>query len=73
MLWIPLIAWLAAVLVAAVILGFCAYEIVWKARRLRRDLERLLGLGESLQQLQGDVAAAQQRLAQQRLARTGVR
>jgi hypothetical protein len=61
--WIPVISWLAAVVVAAVILGFCAYEIVWKARRLQRDLERLRGLGESLQQLQGDVAAAQRRLA----------
>jgi hypothetical protein len=66
--WIPVISWLAAVVVAAVILGFCAYEIVWKARRLQRDLQRLQGLGESLQQLQGDVAAAQRRLAS-----TGVR
>jgi hypothetical protein len=66
--WIPVISWLAAAMVAAVILGFCAYEIGWKARRLQRDLERLQGLGESLQQLQGDVAAAQRRLAS-----TGVR
>ena len=27
MLWIPLIAWVAAVVVALVVLGFCAYEI----------------------------------------------
>jgi hypothetical protein len=50
------------------VLGFCAYEIVWKARRLQSDLERLMALGGALQALQGDVAAAQQRLA-----RAGVR
>lgn len=66
--WIPLLAWLGAVVFALVVLGFCAYEIVWKARRLQSDLERLMALGGALQALQGDVAAAQQRLA-----RAGVR
>ena len=41
MLWIPIAAWAGAVLFAAVVLGFCAYEIVWKARRLQSDLARL--------------------------------
>jgi hypothetical protein len=67
-LWIPVVAWLAAAAFAVVVLGFCAYEIVWKARRLQTDLDRLRTLGESLRRLQDDVAAAQQRLA-----RTGVR
>jgi hypothetical protein len=61
--WIAIIAWLAAVVVAAVVLGFCAYELVWKARRLRADLGQLLGDAESLDQLRGDIAEAQLRLA----------
>jgi hypothetical protein len=65
--WIPIIAWLAAVVVTAVVLGFCGYEITWKARRLRADLAQLQGLGEDLAQLRDNVDAAQQRLA-----RTGV-
>lgn len=52
---------------AAVILGFCGYELVWKTRRLRRDLRQLQGLGAGLSTLRVQAAAAQQRLA-----RTGV-
>jgi outer membrane murein-binding lipoprotein Lpp len=66
--WIPLLVWLGAVVFALVVLGFCAYEIVWKARRLQSDVQRLMALGVALQELQGDVVAAQQRLA-----RAGVR
>lgn len=62
MSWIPLIVWAAALVVAAVVLGFCAYEISWKARRMRDDLGKLRGLAERLAQLQADAAAAQQRL-----------
>jgi outer membrane murein-binding lipoprotein Lpp len=61
--WIPLLVWLGAVVFALVVLGFCAYEIVWKARRLQSDVQRLMALGVALQELQGDVVAAQQRLA----------
>ncbi|HKC29056.1 MAG TPA: hypothetical protein VKB75_13675 [Jatrophihabitans sp.] len=39
--WWPIGAWIAAVLIALVVLGFCAYEITWKADRLRRDMARL--------------------------------
>ncbi|MGI8761250.1 MAG: hypothetical protein ACR2LF_08160 [Jatrophihabitantaceae bacterium] len=63
MSWIPLAAWLAALVVLVVVLGFCAYELNWKARRLRTDLARLQGLAAQLQQLQGDAAVMQQRLA----------
>jgi outer membrane murein-binding lipoprotein Lpp len=66
--WIPLLVWLGAVVFALVVLGFCAYEIVWKARRLQSDVQRLMALGVALQELQSDVVAAQQRLA-----RAGVR
>ncbi len=65
--WIAVIAWLAAVVVALVILGFCAYELVWKARRLRADLQALLGDTATL-----DAAARRHRRGPARLARTGV-
>jgi hypothetical protein len=39
--WVPIGAWIGAVLIALVVLGFCAYEITWKANRLRRDMARL--------------------------------
>lgn len=68
MWWIPLLAWLIAAAVALVVLGFCAYELVWKARRLQRDLRRLQDLVGQLSQLRSEVAAAQVRLA-----RAGVR
>lgn len=63
MVWIPVIAWVSAVVVAAVVLGFCMYEVSWKARRLQSDLQRLSQLGATLNQLQDDLAAAQSRLA----------
>jgi len=66
--WIPLLAWLAAVVIASVVLGFCAHEITWKARRLLRELRWLRVLGDGFSRLQGDVAAGRQRLA-----RTAVR
>jgi hypothetical protein len=61
--WIVVVAWVSAVVVSAVVLGFCAYELGWKARRLRADLATLERLGDSLRRLQQDVTAAQQRLA----------
>ncbi|MCW2521862.1 MAG: hypothetical protein JWO63_197 [Frankiales bacterium] len=44
--WVVGGAWLFAVLFAAVLFGFTAYELSWKARRLQADrakLETLLG------------------------------
>jgi len=61
--WIPLFAWIGAVVIAAVVLGFCAYELFWKMRRLRNDMQALQGVGIDLAQLQDHVAAAAQRLA----------
>jgi hypothetical protein len=59
--WVPIAAWGGAVLVAVVVLGFCAYEIVWKANRLRRDLGKLQAVNGQLVELQGRLAAAQER------------
>jgi hypothetical protein len=61
--WVALFAWIGVVVFAVVILGFCAFELVWKARRLSRDLATLAALGERAQKLQADIAVAQQRLA----------
>ncbi len=68
MSWIPAVAWAAALAVAAVIIGFCAYELHWKSARLRSDLGRLQALGTRLRALQDDAVAAQERAA-----RSGVR
>lgn len=59
---IPVIAWAAAVAVALVVLGFCAYEIIWKTNRLRRDLARLQVAADQLSELRDGLAAAQQRV-----------
>jgi hypothetical protein len=61
--WIPIIAWGAAVLVAVVVLGFCAYEISWKAKRLRGDLGRLQTVADQLNGLRRQVAEVQERVA----------
>lgn len=63
MQWIPIAAWCFAGVLALVVLGFCGYEIFWKAQRLQRDLRRLQGLGDQLTELRGQLADAQQRVA----------
>ncbi len=66
MFWIPIVAWIAAGVGAVVVLGFCAYEIIWKARRLREDLTHLQALAADAQSVQSRLAEAQQRLADTR-------
>ena len=61
--WIPIGAWIGAAVVAVVVLGFCAYELSWKARRLRRDLAQLQELNGQLVDVQGGISAAQARLS----------
>ena len=56
-----LLGWIGAVVVTAVVLGFCAYELAWKSRRLRGDLDRLNRLSDSLAALQADIGVAQRR------------
>ena len=63
MFWVPIAAWCAAVVVAAVVLGFCAYELSWKSKRLRDDLRSLQSLADELAQLRVDLADAQLRVA----------
>jgi outer membrane murein-binding lipoprotein Lpp len=60
---IPIVAWAAAAAVAVVLLGFCAYEIIWKTNRLRRDVANLQVAADQLTELRDGLAAAQQRAA----------
>jgi hypothetical protein len=61
--WIPIAAWCAAAAIAVVVLGFCAYEIAWKTKRLYRDMQAMDGLSAQLGELRGELAEAQQRIA----------
>ena len=61
--WVPIGAWIGAAVLALVVLGFCAYEIVWKAQRLQRDVRKLEVLNDQIAELRAQVAAAQQRVA----------
>ncbi len=63
MSWVPIAAWCAAAAIALVVLGFCAYEITWKTKRLRGDVAALQALTSQLTQLRGQLAAAQERIA----------
>ena len=62
MIWIPIAAWAGAVLFAAVVLGFCAYEVVWKARRLQSDLARLQKTQTDAMSLRDALQASVERL-----------
>lgn len=55
--------WVGVVVVAAVLLSFCGYEVAWKAKRLRRDVERLGEVSVRVQDLQAQAVALQDRLA----------
>ncbi|MGI8879590.1 MAG: hypothetical protein ACR2KJ_03565 [Jatrophihabitans sp.] len=60
-----MIGWIAlgvALLVAIVVLGFCAYELRWKTARLRSDLERMRTLSGELSSVLGQLTAAQSKL-----------
>ena len=61
---IPIFAWAGAVVLALVVLGFGAYELTWKANRLRADLARLEALQTQLDRLRDDAVAASVRLAE---------
>jgi outer membrane murein-binding lipoprotein Lpp len=61
-----LFAWIGAVVFAVVILGFCAYELSWKSKRLHSDLSKLAALSNQLTDLQDEVSAAQSRMAEAR-------
>jgi hypothetical protein len=63
---VVLFVWIGAVAVAAVVLGFCAYELSWKSKRVRADLGKLEALSGELRALQNDVSATALRLTEAR-------
>lgn len=63
---IVLFVWIGAVVLAAVVVVFCAYELTWKGKRLRTDLAKLQRLSGDLAELQNEVAATQQRMIEAR-------
>jgi hypothetical protein len=63
MVWIPIAAWVVAAVLAVVVLGFCAYEISWKATRLRNDIRALDAVTGELQSLRGKLEETRERLA----------
>ena len=62
MTWVPLIAWAIAVMVGIVVLAFCAYEVYWKANRVRSDIEKLQSLEAPARALLQELTVAQERL-----------
>jgi hypothetical protein len=62
-IWLPLGVLIGGVVLAIVVFGFGAYELTWKARRLRSDLVRLNSLSERLAELQTQIGDAQERIA----------
>lgn len=62
--WVVGGVWIGAGVFALLVLAFCGYELVWKARRLSTEGERMRALGERAQSLQREIAALQQRTAQ---------
>jgi hypothetical protein len=62
--WIAAVAWGAALLVALLVLGYCAYEISGKAKRLRADVRKLEAVTGELSTLSEQLASARERVAQ---------
>ncbi len=63
MSWVVGLVWGIALLVAVIVLGICAFELRWKAKRLSKDLDGMQALRDELVSLQGRLAAAQLRLS----------
>jgi len=63
---IVLFVWIGAVVLAGVVVAFCAYEVTWKSKRLRTDLAKLEQLSGDLSALQDEVSATQLRMIEAR-------
>lgn len=59
--WIVAGAWLFAVVLAAVVLGFAVYELAWKLSRLRDDQSKLEGVITALGGAADDLQVAAER------------
>ena len=61
--WVVLGVWIGAVVLAAVVLLFCLYEINWKSRRLQSGLGQLQQLQTQVADLQAQLSSIEQRRA----------
>jgi hypothetical protein len=53
----------AALVIALLVLGFCTYEVLWRVRRLRRDVAELVGLAPEVAAIQRHLHLAVERSA----------
>ncbi len=60
--WVVIGAWAFAIVFAVVLLGFAAYELAWKTRRLATDQAKLQLLATQLGAVGADLQAAAERL-----------
>jgi hypothetical protein len=60
--WIVVGAWAFAVVLAGVVLGFAAYEVSWKTRRLATERARLERLAAELAGTAAQLQAAADRV-----------
>jgi hypothetical protein len=60
--WVVIGAWAFAIVFAVVLLGFAAYELVWKTRRLAADQAKLQLLAAQLGAVGSELQAAAERL-----------
>ncbi len=63
MLWVVTVSWAAALVIGAVVIGLCSYQVSWRAARLRGALERLAVLQDELDRLQAALHALRARRA----------
>jgi hypothetical protein len=56
----------AAVVIALLVLGFCTYEVLWRVRRLRREVAGLAALAPELAAVQRRLQLAVERSASMR-------
>ena len=63
---VVLFVWIGAVVLAGVVVAFCAYELTWKSKRLSADLAKLEQLSGVLTDLQDEVSAVQLRMIEAR-------
>ena len=65
MSWVVGLVWGIAVLIGIVVLGLCAFDLRWKAKRLSTDAEGLRTLQSRLVAVQEQAADVAQRLPSQ--------
>jgi len=62
--WVVVGAWIFAGLFAAVLLGFAAYELSWKSRRLLSDQAKLTAVSAQVSAVASDLQRAGARASQ---------